>query len=314
MRRGLLLVLLLLVGFSVPRAKPYQVMEIPLPRADWDRFDEEFSVEAQLQFQNRRRFMRQIYDPQGPPTQFLIDRRGVPDWENDPEFPEDVFTFVRIMYNPRGRGFGTWMTDYPDSDLNFSFRLQQLTSLKVNPNPIVLELTDPRIFQYPFIYFCEPGGGFNGRGGGLNFSEEEVVALRTYLERGGFAMFDDFWGEVEWDNFAIEMKKVFPNLEPRELPLDHPIFHIVYDLQAKPQVPSIGYAQQGLTYERPDASEVHYRGFFDDQGRLMALACHNTDLGDGWEREGEDERYFHEFSEKLAYPMGINIIFYAMTH
>jgi len=288
MRRALLLILVLTVGMNV--------------------------AAQQLSFQRRRPRLPQPYEPHGSPTQFLIDRHGVPDWENDPDFPQDVFTFVRIMYNPRYGYYGSWMTDYPDSDLNFSFRLQQLTSLKVDPNPIVLELTDPRLFKYPFIYFCEPGGGFNGRGGGLNFSPEEATALRTYLDRGGFAMFDDFWGEAEWDTFAEEMKKIFPDQEPREIPLDHPIFHLVYDLEEKPQVPAIGVAQQGLSYERPDAREVHYRGFFDDQGRLVALACHNTDLGDGWEREGEDERYFHEYSEKKAYPMGINIIFYAMTH
>jgi hypothetical protein len=59
---------------------------------------------------------------------------------------------------------------------------------------------------------------------------------------------------------------------------------------------------------------VHYRGIFDDKGRMMALICHNTDIGDAWEREGVDSRYFHEFSEKWSYPMGINILVYAMTH
>lgn len=256
----------------------------------------------------------QVFDQQPAPTQFLLDRHGVPDWEKDAEFPDDVFTFVRIMYNPRNGYYGSWQTDYPDSDLNFSFRLQQLTSLKVDPNPIVLELTDPRLFNYPFIYFCEPGGGFNGGRGGLNLSEEEAQTLRKYLDNGGFAMFDDFWGEAEWAAFYHDIKKVFPDRDAQDIPLDHPLFHIVYDLQEKPQVPSIGFAQRGMSYERPDASEVHYRGFFDDNGRLMALACHNTDLGDGWEREGEDENYFHEYSEKKAYPMGINIIFYVMTH
>jgi len=249
-----------------------------------------------------------------PATQFLLDRRGVPDWETDPNFSKDLFTFVRVMYNPHSGYYGSWQTDYPDSDLNFSYRLQELTSLKVDPNPIVLELTDPRLFNYPFLYFAEPGGGFNGRGGGLNFSDEEVEAFRRYLHNGGFAMFDDFWGELEWEIFAEQMKRVLPECEPRDLPLDHPVFHIVYNLQEKPQVPSIGIAQQGLSYEREDAREVHYRGFFDEKGRMMAIACHNTDLGDGWERESEDETYFREYSEKKAYPMGINIIFYAMTH
>lgn len=239
----------------------------------------------------------------------LVDRRGVPDWEMEDAFAGDVFTFVRIRYDAYSRR-QRWATDYPDSDLNFSFRLQQLTSLKVNPDGRILELTDPQLFDYPFIYMIEPGQ--------LEFTAEEVEALRDYLLAGGFLMVDDFWGEAEWDNFYREIRRVFPDREPQELPLDHPIFHCVYDLDEKPQVPSIGVAQwgrfEGITWERPDAKEVHYRGLFDDSGRLMAIICHNTDLGDGWEREGEDAWYFHEFSEKRAYPMGINIVFYAMTH
>lgn len=180
--------------------------------------------------------------------------------------------------------------------------------MKVAPDPIVLELTDPQLLDHPFCYFCEPGRG------GLGLTPEEVKAFRTYLDRGGFAMFDDFWGEREYQNFYYDIKQVFPDREPVDIPLDHPIFHIVYDLKEKPQVPSINVAQSGFTYERPDAQEVHYRGIFDDKGRLMVIICHNTDLGDGWEREGEDKWYFHEFSEKRAYPMGINIVVYAMTH
>lgn len=237
------------------------------------------------------------------------DRNGVPNWEIDREFADDVFTFVRIRYGSFS-GWRRWSTDYPDSDLNFSYRLQQLTSLKVDPQGKILELTDEELFNYPFIYIIEPGG--------LQFTEEEVVALRRYLLNGGFLMVDDFWGESEWDNFYHEIKRVFPDREPMELPLEHPIFHCVYDLKEKPQIPSIGVAQwgraSGVTWERPDAKEVHYRAIFDDEGRMMAFICHNTDLGDGWEREGEDPWYFREFSEKKAYPMGINIVFYAMTH
>ncbi|MGE5293846.1 MAG: DUF4159 domain-containing protein [Solirubrobacterales bacterium] len=257
-----------------------------------------------------------------------IDRRDVPDWELDPEFAQDAFTFVRIQYSSGyggrrggrggrgyggdyyGRGGGGWATDFPDSDLNFSWRLHQLTSLEVNPEPLVLELTDPRLVDYPFIYLLEPGR--------LVFDEEEVEALRRYLLNGGFLMVDDFWGEEEWYNFYREIKRVFPDREPVELPLTHPIFHAVFDLKEKPQIPSINVAlagrDRGITWERPDAREVHYKGIYDDKGRLMTIICHNTDLGDGWEREGENEWYFHEFSEKKAYPLGINIVFYAMTH
>jgi hypothetical protein len=244
----------------------------------------------------------------------------VPDWTPDKNFSRDVFTFVRIQYSSGyggrgygrgyGRGGGDWATDYPDSDLNFSFRLHQLTSMEVDPDGVVLELTDPRLFDYPFIYMLEPGR--------LVFDEDEVKNLRRYLLNGGFLMVDDFWGEDEWDNFYYEIKRVFPEREPIELPLSHPIFHAVFDLKEKPQIPSINAAwagrSYGITWERNDAQEVHFKALYDDKGRMMTIICHNTDLGDGWEREGEDEWYFREFSEKKAYPMGINIVFYAMTH
>lgn len=245
------------------------------------------------------------------PPEVILDRNGVPTWEVDKEFPEDVFTFVRIMY---GGGYGKWAVDYPDSDLNFPFRLQQLTSLKVTPDPIILELTDPRLFDYPFVYIIEPGGPRGYLAPGMNLSAEEAEALRRYCFNGGFVMVDDFWGESEWENFYLDYKKVFPDREPKELPLEHEIFHCVYDLKQKPQVPSIGWVRSGRTYETWDSQEPHYRAVFDDNDRVMMIICHNTDLGDGWEREAEDAQYFREFSEKWAYPMGINIVFYAMTH
>ncbi len=251
------------------------------------------------------------------PGQIPADRAGVPDWKVDPRFPHDIFTFVRVQYDSGDGGHGRrgwgggWATDFPDSDLNFSYRLQQLTSMKVNPNPISLRLTDPKLFDYPFLYMIEPGE--------LEFSEEEVVSLRRYLLNGGFLMVDDFWGD-EYENFHEQMRRVFPepDQEPTELDVSHEIFHCVYQLREKPQVPSIhSWLQTGETWEPwhgGDPKTVHYKGIFDNKKRMMVLICHNTDLGDGWEREGESEDYFREFSEKKSYPMGINIVTYAMTH
>ena len=249
------------------------------------------------------------------------DRNGVPEWTVKPQFKSDTFTFARVIYSSnssrggrgRGRRGGCW-TDYPDSDLNFSFRLQQLTAMKVAPEGVQLELTDPRLSDYPFIYMVEPGR--------LLFSAQEVFALREYLEGGGFLMVDDFWGEDEWDNFYKEIKRVFPDREPVDISMEHRIFNMVFPLnevlEKVPQIPSIRSAQrgryEGITWERWDAQDPHYRVITNDQGRIMVMICHNTDLGDGWEREGEDEWYFREFSEKKAYPLGINIVFYAMTH
>jgi hypothetical protein len=242
------------------------------------------------------------------------NRGTLPSWELDPGFRHDVFTFVRLQYTSYGGGrFGGWARweiDHPDADLNFSYRLQQMTSMKVDPDGLVLEITDPALFNYPFVYMVEPGA--------LVFLDEEVPILRQYLLNGGFMMVDDFWGEREWRNFYREIKRVFPEFEPVDLDLDHPIFHCVFPLKQKPQVPSVNHALRyrgtGITWERADAREPNYRAIFDSKGRMMVMICHNTDLGDGWEREGEDEYYFREFSEPKAYPMGINIIFYAMTH
>lgn len=246
----------------------------------------------------------------------MLDRAGVPEWEVSPAFKEDVFTFARIEYDSFGRGGGwggrrgRWAIDYPDAELNLAYRLQQMTSLKVNPDSAVVRLDQDNLADYPFLYMVEPGS--------LSFRESEVEALRSYLLNGGFLMIDDFWGEEEWYNLEYELKRVFPDREFHDLPIEHPIFHIVFDLKEKPQVPSIrhalSYQGTGRTWEREDAREVHYRAIFDDNGRMIVIICHNTDLGDGWEREGESEWYFREFAEKKAYPMGINIIVYAMTH
>ncbi len=242
------------------------------------------------------------------------DRRGVPVWDVNENHPGDLFTFVRIRYDSYGRR-SKWRTDYPDSDLNFSLRLQQLTTLNVNPNPIVLGLTDERLFDYPFVYFVEPGD--------LVFRPTEREALRRYCFNGGFAMFDDFWGDREYENLRRELAKVFPDREPVDVPLEHEIFHCVYDLKEKPQVPAIGNGYidgngRLVTWDRPrrgnDTQTVNYKAIHDDEGRIMIFICHNTDLGDGWEREGDNQWYFEEFSVKRAYPMAINIVTYAMTH
>jgi len=243
-----------------------------------------------------------------------------PRWTHAPGFEKDVFTFARIRYKRKpyaGWSAGYCFTDFPDSDLNLSYRLQQLTSIQVDPDGRVLNLTDPELFNYPWIYMVEPGA--------LQLEEDEVLALRKYLLNGGFFMADDFWGERQWDNFASEMGRVIPGREFVELEMDHPIFKCVFDLSGKQkndlQIPNFATGERsqdtGITWEYHDGEEcrdVHIRALFDDKGRMMVIACHNTDNGDGWEREQEFQYFFKEFSEKRAYPLGINIIFYAMTH
>lgn len=220
------------------------------------------------------------------------------------------FTFVRIKYSGvRGR-VGSWYTDFPDADLNFTKQLQKVTGMKCETNGLVLDLTDPKLKQQPFIYIAE--------GGQMHLEDDEVKSLRDYLLGGGFLMVDDFWGEAEWASLAGELRRVFPDREPVDLPLNHDVFRCFYEIQERPQVPNVMLGTQsqftGVTWEREDAKEPHYRGLVDDSGRLMAILCHNTDLGDGWERAGESAYYAREFSFKRAYPMGTNIVVYALSH
>ncbi len=226
-------------------------------------------------------------------------------WTNDPKFPNDVFTFVRL----RPQNHSYWSTDAPDSDLNFTLRLHQLTSLKIDAHSRALDIDSPELANYPFTYIVEPGF--------MHLTEKEAEILRKYLLNGGALMLDDFWGDPEWANVYENMKLIFPDREPVELPLDHPIFHMVFDVKEIPQIPGIVVALEnrntGVMWEK-GARGAHYYGIFDDKGRMMVIICRNTDNGDGWEREGDNEWYFHTFSERFAYPLGINIIFYLMTH
>ena len=245
-----------------------------------------------------------------------------PNWTNEPGFEQDVFTFTRIIFKSspgRPSWFG-WVNDYPDSDLNLSFRLQQLTSLKVDPDGRVLKLTDPSLYGAPMIHMAKPGR--------MVLREEEASALRKYLLAGGTLMADDFWGAREWDNFEEQMKQVLPGRSWVELPMEHPLFHCVFDLKVPKNKLQVPYIRAGLSSLDPsspnfgnsaqfageDMKEMHVRAWLDDRQRLMIITTHNTNNGDGWEREGENEGYFREYSENRAYPLAINIIFYVMTH
>jgi hypothetical protein len=234
-----------------------------------------------------------------------------PTWTNPPGFEGDVFTFARIQYthNQRGRR-GGWSTDVPDADLNLSYRLQQLTSVRTDPDGRIVKPTDPDLGSFPFLYIVEPGS--------LSFSPEEALALRNHLLNGGFVMLDDFWGEADWDNAEECFREVFPDRTWVELPLDHELYQRPFAIKSKGQVPNYGLGTSsqydGITWETPNPEETHHRAILDDQKRIMVLATHNTDNGDGWEREGENSYFFEHFSEKISYPLGINIVFYIMTH
>jgi hypothetical protein len=228
------------------------------------------------------------------------------------------YNFCRGMYeSDRREALGTgWRTDYPDADINFSIRLSELTKTRVSkqpdgvPNHLVVRLTDDALFQCPMIEMEDVGT--------MALSEIEAVRLRDYLLKGGFLYVDDFWGPDAWDQWEDQIGKVLP---PKDYPIvdlapDHPLFRSMFVVPKVPQIPSINFWSRngGATSERGALSaEVHARGISDAAGRLMVLMTHNTDISDAWEREGEDPRYFYEFSPD-GYALGINIVVYMMTH
>jgi hypothetical protein len=241
------------------------------------------------------------------------DRNDYANWKIPVQWHQDVFTFVRVKFDSYGyaRPGRMWDNDYPDCDWNFSTRLHELTSIRVDPNGKVLKLSDPEIFDHPFLFMSNANQ--------IALSPDEAKAFRRYLLNGGFVMIDDFWAPRAFEHIVEEMKQVFPDRQPRELPSNHPIFSLVYRLKGVPQVPSVHAWRQGDLFEYwhgdPEGDEApHFWGYFDDDQRLVALLCHNNDIGDGWEREGENEEYFHQYSERVSYPLGINIIVYALTH
>ena len=238
-----------------------------------------------------------------------------PVWTNRPGFEKDVFSFARLRYTRMDYaawGAGHWWSDFPDSDLNLSFRLQQVTSLKVDPDGRVVNIADAELAGHPWVYMVEPGR--------LQLTQAEVASLRKYLLNGGFLMADDFWGDNQWKNFEREIKRVFPERAFAELPMEHPLFHCVFDFKGPKnslQTPNVQTGRRGISYETHDGEEcvdLNIRALLDDRGRIMVLATHNCDNGDGWEREGENDQFFRDFCERRAYPLAINILFYAMTH
>ena len=172
------------------------------------------------------------YENANNPREIAQHAGETPVWTNTHGFEKDTVTFVRIKRDRASYSTGgAWWTDTPDSDLNLSYRLQQMTAMKVNPDGLFLRLTDKSLADYPFIYMVEPGS--------LSLSEREVNALRDYLLNGGFLWVDDFWGEAEWEGMAGELRKVFPDREFVEVPLSHPLYRCVFNITSKGQVPNV---------------------------------------------------------------------------
>ncbi|PYS21321.1 MAG: transmembrane prediction [Acidobacteria bacterium] len=208
----------------------------------------------------------------------------------------------------RGEGGlgGGWRTDYPASDCKFIWGVERLTSINAyREAPHPMQLMDPKIFDFPYLYIVEPGQ--------MLLSNQEAARLREFLLRGGFLHADDFWGVYQLDNFAKQMAKVFPDRKLEPVPLTDEIFHTFFDIDTVMQIPNVSNGcYGGRTWESSTDTVPRIFGIRDDKSRLMVIVTYNSDLGDAWEHM--DVACYPEKFSGQAYRMGINFIIYAMTH
>ena len=214
------------------------------------------------------------------------------------------FVFTRLVYNGLvPRYIKNWYTDWPKSDRQLIMGLQRLSNLSIADTERVVPLNDPALFQYPFLYTSEPGQ--------MVLTDTDAAIMREYLERGGFWVLDDFWGSREWGNMESQIEKILPGAEIRDIPMDHPVFHCFYDIDEIIQVPSLNYVYTGMIIEQ-DGYRAYCKGIWDENGRLMVVINHNTDLGDAYEHADHPE--YPEYFSGYAYRIAINLIVYALTH
>jgi len=212
------------------------------------------------------------------------------------------FRFVRIKYSQSGfrrgwRGTPTWAYDYPTAELNLHTALERTTKIRILGQPIVLTLSDKRIFEHPVLYLTEPGF--------WETNDEEIENMRSYLARGGFLIIDDFhdYGGkgYQWFNMFNNIKRVFPDREPEPLEPDHQVWSIYYDIdpvEAQSTKPGFG------------RYDDEYYAIYDDSGRMMCVICYNQDIGDGWEWPNRNLAG----ASTVSFQMAVNFIMYAFTH
>jgi hypothetical protein len=240
-----------------------------------------------------------------------------PDWAEKTEW-----AFARLMYPPmpgvhgRGRfgwgrwatydwtqGRSNWTTDYPRSDRHFSAALRRLTRVHARSAEEPVNLDEGDQYNWPWLYAVEVGH--------WNLTDKQTRLMREYLLRGGFFMCDDFHGTEEWSVFIQSMARVFPERPIVEIPNPDAIFHTIYDLDGRYQVPGAQFIRTHRIYEY-DGVEPHWRGIYDDKGRLMVAICFDMDLGDSWEHADNPE--YPEKYSALGIRIGVNYVVYAMTH
>jgi hypothetical protein len=228
------------------------------------------------------------------------------------------WAFGRLMYPPVGRYYGgfafygswkegasNWAMDYPRSDRHLAEAVRRLTRIHARSAEQLVDLDDRDVFDWPWLYAVETGH--------WDLTDQQAKTMREYLLRGGFFMTDDFHGSIEWEVFSAGIKKIFPDRPIVDIDSKDAIFHILYDLDDKYQVPGAMFLETGLSYEKGESGkQPHWRGIYDDHGRIMVAICHNMDLGDSWEHADNPE-YPEKFSA-LGIRTAMNYLVYSLTH
>jgi hypothetical protein len=232
------------------------------------------------------------------------------DWNKAAEW-----TFARLMFPPgpldgyRGRfdgpwqqGLSLWTQDYPRADRALANAVRRLTRVDARSVEQAVNLdTGDEIYNWPWLYAVQVGE--------WGLTEPQAKKLRDYLLRGGFFMADDCHGTEEQAYFEKTMKMVFPDRELVDIPDTDPIFHTFFDLDDRFQVPGAEHLSTG---HKKDGVVAHWKGIYDDKGRVMVALSLNSDLGDSWEFLDEP-RYPPKYTV-MGTKIGVNYVIYAMTH
>ncbi len=217
------------------------------------------------------------------------------------------FVLARMAYSDLYAGHflevRPWQIDSPAAERHFLQGLRRLSAVDARPTELYVHPNEPEFFDLPLLYVVEAGH--------WDLTEVEVARIREYLLRGGFMIFDDFHGTEEWENFMRGMRQIFPYRPVEDIDDTSEVFHVLFDMGHREQVPGLQMLYSGRSYEK-DGQVPHWRGIRDDEGRWMVLINHNMDLGDAWEHA--DVPQYPERFTAMSYRLAINYVIYAMTH
>ena len=203
----------------------------------------------------------------------------------EPGDPDPVMTIGRLHYE----GGGDWYAN-PSSLPNLLSAIRSRTSLRVAATEKVVTLADDELWTVPYLYMTGHGN--------VHWSERDLATLRRFLQQGGFLHADDNYGMDP--SIRRELARLFPDHPLVEIPLSHPIYHLVYDFPKG--VPKV--------HEHDDKPAQGFGIFLDE--RLVVYYSYQSDLGDGW----EDPQVHNDPPDKResALRMGVNLFAYAVGY